>query len=214
MSISMKPADQSGVGRLVFFAVIVALSAATASGSCSGYVSVDAIETGERSPAVFVLISVLLPAGLALVIGFLYLFLNRRLPAARLFATIGVTSYVAGMVGAWWGLFFIPAVVAAAVIIAGSMIAWLSDELGYHTYRSWPVAILSGMAATVATFGFVAGFWANFDLGTLSFDGGGSSASLNALPFAFIAGSIPPLCAAVGSWVCCLLIDSNRRQWR
>ncbi|MDE2786623.1 MAG: hypothetical protein OXL37_08170 [Chloroflexota bacterium] len=209
----MKPAARPPVGRLLFFAVIAALSAAIASGSCSLHVGVDAIETGERSIANFVLISVLFPAGLALAIGSLYLLLNRKPPAARLFAIIAVAAYVAGMVGAWWMILLIPAILSLMVIVAGGLICRFTDELGYHTYRSWPVAVASGLAIAAATFGFVAGFWVNFDIGTLSFDGSGTGPSFNALPFALVAGSVPPLCAAAGSWICCLLIDNNSRRW-
>lgn len=211
MSISMKPAVRPPVGRLVFFAVIVALAAAIASGSCSLHVGVDAIETGESSIAGFVLLSALLPGVLALAIGFLYFFLNLRWAAARLFTIISVTAYIAGMVGAWWPILFIPAGVSLIVIIAGGLIARFTDELGYHTYPSWPVAVVSGLAIAAATFGFVAGFWANFDLGTLSFDGSGRGSSFNALPFALIAGGVPPLCGAAGSWLCCQLVDRFQR---
>lgn len=215
MPVSAKPVAPTPVGRLVFFALIVALSAAIASGSCTWCVSVDAVETGRETVAGLLLKSPLLAGALAFTIGSFYLLSYRKPPAARLFAIISVAAYIAGIVGAWYWFFFVPAGLALLVIIAGALTVRFTDELGHHTYHSWPVAAASGLAIAAATCAFVAGFWYNYDLGELGdlFGGGGRPASFNVIPFAIIAGAVPPLCASAGSWLCCLLINFYTRRW-
>ena len=114
--------SRAPVGRLAFLALAVALCAAVASGSCAGCVNWYEIEEGRKSLAGSVLFPALLSASLALAIGLMYLRPSRPWPEAKLFATISVTAYVAGMLGAWWPL-FAPAGVAIIVIIVGGVAA-------------------------------------------------------------------------------------------
>lgn len=186
------------IGRLVAPVLVVVLCAAIASGSCAGYVSVDAIEEGEKSVSGAIVLPVLLSAGLASAVGFLFFYIRpvQRWPEAKIFATVGVAAYVAGMLGAWYPL-LVPAGIALIVIIAGGLVAgWMGRDS--ITRFSWSAALISGVAIALATFGFVVGFWANYEFSIGWFDGGGYS-RFNPVPFALVAGSVPPIAAVIAA---------------
>ena len=191
--------------RLVFLAVVVALFAAIASGSCALWVSVDAIEEGRKSVAGAGALPALLSAGLALAVGLGYFRLVRRWPAAeaKLFVTISVVAYPAGMLGAWYP-FVVPAVVVVIVVIAGGITAGRITR-GDIADSSGIIAIVSGIAIAAATVGFVAGFWANYDMDICWLDGNCGPDTFNAIPFAIVAGSVPPICAALGARLACVI---------
>lgn len=186
------------VGRLVAPVLVVVLCAAIASGSCAGYANstTDAYYDGESRGVGSVFLPVLLSAGLALAVGLGFVLLARPRPAEMgLYIASSATAYVAGMLAAWI-VVLVPAIVAVAVIIAGGLIARriMSD----HVARSrWKVAAMSSLAIALATLGFAGGFWANYDLAICWFGSSCGDTTFNAIPFAIVAGAVPPFCAAV-----------------
>ena len=193
--------SRSPVGNLALACLLVAFCAAIASGSCAGFANstTDAFADGERGGVGSVFLPALLSAGLTLAVGLGYILLARPRPVeVGTFVAINITAYIAGMLGAWF-LIIVPAIVAFAVIIAGGLIArWIMSN---HVAGSrWRVAAISSLAIALATFGFVGGFWANYDPHICLHIGCGSgSTTFNAVPFAIVAGAVPPLCAAIGS---------------
>ena len=188
------------IGRLVFFAVVVVLCAAIASGSCILIGSGQEIGEGRKS-VVGALLSALLSPGLALVISFPFLLLIRRWSEAKLFVIISVSAYIAGMIGAWWLLLLVPAVLAVGVAIAGGRIAGRITQ-GDNAGPSGKVTLISAIAIAVAAVGFIVGFWLNYDLSLcFSFGCDGGISTMNLVPFAIAAGIMPPLCAVAGALI-------------
>lgn len=81
--------------RLLPLAIIVALSAAALSGSCTGYAD------GSEGPGA-VLTAVLLAGGVALAISLAFLLLAPNLRRAKLLAVVCVAAYLAAGFGAWF----------------------------------------------------------------------------------------------------------------
>ena len=195
------------IGRLLFLAVVVALVAAFASYNCTRFATASEISAGDKTVASSVLFPVLLSTGIALAVGLLFLGQARSWPGAKLFATVGVASYAAGMVGAWWPL-LVPAVISLIVVVAAGVFCYYivrRDSLN----ASWLIAVISGVGISVGTFGFVAGFWANYEMMDLALDWSTNRdpARFDGMPFALIAGVVPPVAAAAAAWLCGKLCD-------
>ena len=197
-------------GRLIFCAVLVALCAGVASGSC-----ITSADDTVHEPAV---VAGLLSAGIALAVGLLFLIPLGRWPIAKLYVVIGPVSYVAGMFGSWFIVVF-PALIAIAIsIAAGVAIRWLIlPDLGSEAHRvaaeadtpqaiearagsgSWGTALLSGVTVFIAAMAFVLCFWVNFDFNPCFF-GSCPPSRVNAVPFAIASAVITPAIAAGGAW--------------
>ena len=154
---------------------------------------------GDQTEFTTVWFPVLLSAGLALAVGLLFAGLVRRWPEAKLFATISVAAYAAGMLGAWWPL-LAPAVVSMVVIAAAGAFSY-SIVRRDSVNPSWPVALISAISIAAATFGFVVGFWANYST-DWSWTSHRDPTTFNAIPFAVVAGIVPPVAAAGAAWLC------------
>ena len=74
-------------------------------------------------------------------------------------------------------------------------------ERQYRLPRS--VALISGIAITLATFGFVAGFWVSYDFNIFG------AYTFIVIPFAIVAGCVPLLCAVAGAWIAWLAANSR-----
>ncbi len=174
-------------------AIIVALSAAALSGSCTGY----ADESGGASS---ILTAVVISGAIALAIGLAFILLNPDHRGAKLVAVISVASYLAAGFGAWFPLIW-PFVVSVGIATGGGLLAHPMARTGDGDGRGFAVtAVVSGIAIGIAATAVVIGFWTNFDPNMGWFDGGGPS-SLNVVPFALISGSIPPIAAVIAAWM-------------
>ena len=99
--------SQPSPRRMVSIAVMVALCAAIASGSCAFSGNGDALSDGDMTVAGAVLFPVFLSGGLALVVSLLYFHWVRRWPEAKIFAALSVVTYITGMLGAWSPLLYL-----------------------------------------------------------------------------------------------------------
>ena len=173
--------------------VLVALCAGFVSGSCTGMADVGA---GA------VILATGLTAGVALVIGLLFLISTRDRREVRFFAVIGVAACIAAEFGAWWPFVWPVIVVLLTAFVGGVNAGSVAVKaFGVSRGKRWGVAVMVSVAILVAAIAVVAGFWSNYDMGLDFLGGGSSSPSLNANRFALIAGIVPPAVAAAGAWL-------------
>ena len=178
--------------RLLPFVIIVALSAATLSGSCTSF----ADESGGPSA---ILMATVISGAIALVIGLAFILRTPDRRGAKLVAVICVASYLAAGFGAWFLLIW-PFPVAIAIAVGGGMLAYPLARTGTGDGSGFALtAGVSGIAIGGAATAVVIGFWTNYDLNLGWFDGSGGSSSLNILPFALICGSAPPIAAVIAA---------------
>ncbi len=179
--------------RLLPLAMIVAVSAAALSGSCTSF----ADETGGASA---VLMAVVISGVIALGISLAFILLNPDHRGAKLVAMISAASYLAAGFGAWFLLVW-PFVVAIGIAIGGGLLAHPMSRTGSGDGRGYGVtAGVSGVAIVIAATVVVVGFWMNYDLNIGWFgDGGGGPDSLNVSPFALICGGVPPIVAVIAA---------------
>ena len=170
---------------------LVAFCAAFVTGSCGGFANGSNVSND-------VLLFALLSAGIAAVIGGLFIAVSRKRRKTRVYAVIAVASYVTAEVGAWWVLFVVPAFLAGLVAIFGGILAgyFANDEVnavGYHPRIAALLAIAAvGIAATVVVFSF-------YQSGNVFFN------RISLLPFALVVGVVPPLVAAITAPVLVLI---------
>lgn len=193
------PSSRPPIGRLLFLVVVVALCAAFASYNCTNFASEHAVSEEDQTVVNSVWFPALLSTGLALAVGLLFTGLVRCWPEAKLFATISVAAYAAGMLGAWWPL-LAPALVSMVVIAAAGAFSY-SIVRRDSINPSWPVALISAISVAAATSGFVVGFWANYST-DWSWTSHRDPTRFNAIPFAVVAGAVPPVIAAAAAWLC------------
>ena len=181
------------LARLV---VPVALCAGFVAGSCT----LQADDFGLGTAAVAALIA----AGIALVVGLLFLVITRDRRELRFFTVIGVYACIAAEFGAWW-VFVWPAVIALLTItiggIAAGRVARDAFRVGGHCAAK--AGIISAVAITIAAAGVVAGFWLNLNIegsgGVWCCSGGdgGLGTNINLFAFVPIAGGVRPLVSAI-----------------
>ena len=183
--------------RRLSLIIIVALSAAALSGSCTSF----ADESGGASA---VLTAVIISGAIALGVGLAFILMNPNHRGAKLVAVISVASYLAAGFGAWF-LFIWPFVVAIGIAVGGGLLAHpLARTNPGDGSRFAVTAGASGIAIGIAATAVVVGFWMNYDIniGWFDDDGGGPD-TLNVLPFAVICGSVPPIAAVIAAQLTC-----------
>ena len=178
--------------RLLPLAMIVAVSAAALSGSCTSF----ADQSGGNSA---ILMAVVISGAVALAVGLAFILLSPDHRGTRLVAVISVASYLAAGFGAWFLLIW-PFVVAVGIAIGGGLLAHSMARTGPGAGKGFGVtAGVSGVAIVVAATAVVIVFWANYDPNIGWFDGGGGPSSLNVLPFALVCGGVPPIAAVIAA---------------
>ncbi len=174
--------------RKLALAVLIALSAAALSGSCTAFAD-------EVVPNSYVN-AALLSGGIALAITLLFFLSLATWRRTQIVAAICAASYLAAGFGAWFLLLW-PLLATLVVAIGGGLFA---HRITHPPSASAPTVsktwVISSLAIVVAASAVVVGFWANYDpnFGDL-FGGGGGPSTLNVLPFALIAGIVPPVIA-------------------
>lgn len=174
--------------------MVVALSAAALSGSCTGHAD-------ESEGPGAVLTAVLLAGGVALAISLAFLLLAPNLRRAKLLAAVCVAAYLAAGFGAWF-LFIWPLVVALVITVAGGRLAYVITRMEPDS-QAGPAAIttMASLAIGVSACITVIVFWANYDL-CIGFFGTSCSGpnELNVVPFALTLGGVPPIAAVIAAW--------------
>ena len=159
--------SQSLPRRMMSIAVMVALCAAIASGSCAFSGNGEALSDGDMTVAGAVLFPAFLSGGLALVVALLYFHRVRRWPEAKIFAALSVVTYITGMLGAWspllylgvgyfavtegvpWAAPYLFAGLALTAFSAGGLIASWTTKVGITGF-SWLIALVCGIAIAIA----------------------------------------------------------------
>ena len=191
---SSAPPSRPAARRLLAVALLVALCAAIATGSCVASVE----HTVERLDTNSDLSLALLSGGLAFAVGLLFMLLVPRWPEAKLFAVIGTSAYIPWMLSALSPVFPLPA--AGLAVVLGGIIAVRVADVG-GTDLAWRIGPVSALAVALATAGFFAGFLVNYEWNVCWFEPHCPSDEFNARSFAITAGCVPSLCAAVGSLI-------------
>lgn len=68
-------------------------------------------------------VAFLIAGGIALIVGILFMLMAGSRLRMRIFAVIGGAAYIAGLVGVWWAVVFIPAAIALIIAILGRRMA-------------------------------------------------------------------------------------------
>lgn len=149
-------------------------------------------------------------AAIATTIGIWFCSLSRDPSASGFFTSVAVSSYVASWFGAWWEQEVWIGIIAVPVTLVGGYAAFSVAQKEYHPRRSvvCGTAAVSTVAIALAVVTVCTGFWANFDFKSFHIIGG-FDASFNPVPFALIAGAVPPVTAVVAARICGIIC---RRQ--
>ncbi len=173
-------------------AIVVALSAATLSGSCTGFA-----DKSEGPGAV--LTAVLLAGGVALTISLAFLLLAPNLRRAKLLTATCVAAYLAAGFGAWF-LFIWPLVVALVITVAGGRLTYAVTRMEPDSQAgSAAITTIAALAIGVSACIVVIAFWANYDLCIGFFGVSCSRSELNVVPFALTLGGVPPIAAVIAA---------------
>ena len=144
----------------------------------------------------------MISGGIALAGALLYFLSVATWRKTQIVAAICAASYLAAGFGAWFLLLW-PLLAALAVAICGGLFAHRVTHPPWApaptVSKTWVISSLAILAASAAV---VVGFWANYDpnVGGL-WSGGGGPSTLNVLPFALIAGAVPPVIAIIAALI-------------
>ena len=145
-------------------------------------------------------------------IGILLIFSVRTRLALKLFATISIAAYIAGMVGTWWPSHpFFPIASAVVILLSGWIVYVITRR--HSADRSRVVAFISTIAIIISAVGFIAAFWFNSDLEFCFYcmSSGTHVPMFRSMPFALVVGSIVPLFPAVGPYMSWLSVNPSGR---
>ena len=178
--------------ELAILAIFVAICAGGLSGSCT-FLTIN----GRGSTA----LAVLLAAGIALAISILFFRLASTRGEIGAFIVIVVSTYIAAVFGSWWWLLLWTVAVAFVVVVIGGIIAGFalvkSKRPGAVFARRVALAsMLSTVSIALATAAVTIGFFSNNPV-VFMYHATENLPRFNTIPFALIAGGVPPIVAAV-----------------